>query len=160
LFIILFTQSNTTNVINKFLNSIKAKLNKLFVTILQQQQRIILSSNYIKNFKLNLFILSKILSSLNFKNTILFKLFFNFEDNTLFDSINFNKFSKTIKLLNTFQNLLFSNFDLILQRYLKLQSHQNKFANSFILLFKIMLLELYKPKIYVKAIANIYYKIN
>jgi len=37
LFIVLFTQSNIANVINKFLNSIKTKLNKLFVIILQQQ---------------------------------------------------------------------------------------------------------------------------
>ncbi len=49
-------QSNITNAINKFLNFVKAKLNKFFVTILQQQQRIILFSNYIKNFnKLNFF---------------------------------------------------------------------------------------------------------
>jgi len=33
--IVLFTQSNIANIINKFLDSIEAKLNKLFVTILQ-----------------------------------------------------------------------------------------------------------------------------
>ncbi len=63
-------QYNITNAINKFLNFVKAKLNKFFVTILQQQQRIILFLNYIKNFnKLNLFILFKILFFLDFKNT-------------------------------------------------------------------------------------------
>ena len=92
--IILSTQSNIANTINKFLNFVKTKLNKLFVTILQQQQRIVLLSNYIENFKLNLFILFKILSFLDFKSTISFELFFN--------SINFNKFFKTIKLLDTF----------------------------------------------------------
>ena len=78
-------------------------------------------SNYIKNFKLDLSILLKILFSLNFKNIILFKLIFDFENNILFDSINFNKFSKVTKLLNTLQNLLFANFDLIVQKYLELQ---------------------------------------
>ncbi len=120
---ILFTQSNIANFINKFLNFVKAKLNKLFVTILRRQQRVVLFLNYVKNFKLNLFILFKILSSLNFKDIIFFKLFFDSKDNTLFDFINFNKFSKVIKLLNTFQNLLFSNFDLVLQRYLKFRLH-------------------------------------
>jgi len=120
--IVLFTQSNTTNVINKFLNSVKAKLNKLFVTILRQQQRVVLLSNYIENFnKLDLFILSKILFFLDSKNTTFFKLFFDFKDSIFFDFIDFNKFSKVTKLLNTFQNLLFSNFDLALQRYLKLR---------------------------------------
>jgi len=80
-----------------------------------------LLSNYIKNFKLDLSILLKILFSLNFKNIILFKLIFDFENNILFDSINFNKFSKVTKLLNTLQNLLFANFDLIVQKYLELQ---------------------------------------
>ncbi len=120
---ILFTQSNIANFINKFLNFVKAKLNKLFVTILRRQQRVVLFLNYVKNFKLNLFILFKILSSLNFKDIIFFKFFFDSKDNTLFDFINFNKFSKVIKLLNTFQNLLFSNFDLVLQRYLKFRLH-------------------------------------
>ena len=120
---ILFTQSNIANFINKFLNFVKAKLNKLFVTILRRQQRVVLFLNYVKNFKLNIFILFKILSSLNFKDIIFFKLFFDSKDNTLFDFINFNKFSKVIKLLNTFQNLLFSNFDLVLQRYLKFRLH-------------------------------------
>ncbi len=102
LFIILFTQSNIANAINKFLNFVKAKLNKLFVIILQQQQRVILFLNYIKNFKLNLFILFKILFFLDFKNIISFKLFFNFKNNILFDFINFNKFFKVTKLLNMF----------------------------------------------------------
>ena len=75
--------------------------------------------NYIKNSKLDLFILFEILSSLNSKSTIFFKLFFNFEDNIFFNSINFNKFFKVIKSLNMLQNLLFSNFNLTLQRYLK-----------------------------------------
>ncbi len=120
--IVLFTQSNTTNVINKFLNSVKAKLNKLFVTILRQQQRVVLLSNYIENFnKLDLFILSKIFFFLDSKNTTFFKLFFDFKDSIFFDFIDFNKFSKVTKLLNTFQNLLFSNFDLALQRDLKLR---------------------------------------
>ncbi len=102
LFIILFTQSNIANFINKFLDSIETKLNKLFVTILQQQQRVVSLLNYVKNFKLNLFILFKTLSFLNFKNTIFFKLFFDFKNNTFFDFINFNKFFKVIKLLNMF----------------------------------------------------------
>jgi len=34
LLIILFTQSNIANIINKFLNFVKAKLNKFFITIL------------------------------------------------------------------------------------------------------------------------------
>ena len=118
---ILFTQSNIANFINKFLNFVKAKLNKLFVTVLRRQQRVVLFLNYVKNFKLNLFILFKILSSLYFKDIIFFKLFFDSKDNTLFDFINFNKFSKVIKLLNTFQNLLFSNLDLTLQKYSKLR---------------------------------------
>ncbi len=118
--IILFTQLNIANTINKFLNFVKAKLNKLFVAILQQQQKVVLSLNYIKNFKLNLFFLFKILSSLDSKSIISFKLFFNFEDNILFNFINFNKFFKATKLLNILQNLLFLNFDLALQRYLKL----------------------------------------
>jgi len=76
--------------------------------------------NYIENFnKLDLFVLSKILFFLDSKNTISFKLFFNFENNTFFDSINFNKFFETAKLLDIFENLLFSNLDLALQRYLK-----------------------------------------
>ncbi len=77
-------------------------------------------SNYIENSKLNLFILFKILSFLDFKNTIFFELFFDFKDSILFDSINFNKFFKVIKLLNMLQNLLLSNFDLILQKHLEL----------------------------------------
>ncbi len=112
-------QSNIANVINKFLNFVKAKLNKLFVTILQQQQRIVLLSNYIKNFKLVLFILFKILSFLDFKSIILFELFFDFKNNILSNFINFNKFFKVTKLLNIFQNLLFLNLDLALQRHLK-----------------------------------------
>ncbi len=100
--IVLFTQSNIANIINKFLDSIEAKLNKLFVTILQPQQRIILFLNYIKNFKLDLFILFEILSFLDSRDTILFKLFFDFEDSILFDFTNFNKFSKAIKLLDIF----------------------------------------------------------
>jgi len=79
---ILFTQSNIANFINKFLNFVKAKLNKLFVTILRRQQRVVLFLNYVKNFKLNLFILFKILSFLKFKDIIFFELFFDFEDNT------------------------------------------------------------------------------
>jgi len=79
-----------------------------------------LLSNYIENSKLNLFILFKILSFLDFKNTIFFELFFDFKDSILFDSINFNKFFKVIKLLNMLQNLLLSNFDLILQKHLEL----------------------------------------
>ncbi len=76
--------------------------------------------NYIKNFnKLDLFILFKILSSLDSKNIVFFKLFFDFKNNILFDSTNFNKFFKVTKLLNILQNLLFSNLDLILQKYLK-----------------------------------------
>ncbi len=120
--IILFTQSNIANTINKFLNFVKTKLNKLFIIILQQQQRAISLSNYIENSnKLDLSILFKTLSSLNFRNTIFFKLLFSFEDNTFFNFINFNKFSKITKLLNTFQNLLFSNLDLTLQKYSKLR---------------------------------------
>ncbi len=159
--IVLFTQSNIANIIDKFLNSIKAKLDKLFVTILQQQQRVVLLSNYIKNSnKLDLSILFDILSFLDFENTALFKLLFDFENNTFFNSTNFNKFSEIIELLDTFQNLLFSNLDLILQKYLKLRLYRNKFADSFTLLFKIILLELYKSKTYVKTIADIYYKID
>ncbi len=100
--IILFTQSNLANIITKFLNFVKTKLNKLFVIILQQQQRVVLFSNYIKNSKLDLFILFKILSLLDFKNTIFLKLFFDFKDNTFFDFINFNKFFEITKLLNIF----------------------------------------------------------
>ena len=78
-------------------------INSFFVTILQQQQRVISFLNYIKNSnKLDLFILFKILSFLDFKNTTFLKLFFNFENSFFFDSINFNKFSKIIKLLNIF----------------------------------------------------------
>ncbi len=114
-------QSNIANIINKFLNSIRVKLNKFFVIILRQQQRVVLLSNYIENSnKLNLFILFKILSFLNFENTIFFKLFFNFKDNFFFDFIDFNKFFKVIKLLNMFQNSLLLNLDLALQRYSKL----------------------------------------
>ncbi len=72
------------------------------------------------NSKLDLFILLKILFFLDFRNIISFKLFFDFENNILFDSINFNKFFKIIKLLNMFQNLLFLNLNLILQKHLKL----------------------------------------
>ncbi len=102
LFIILFIQFNIANFINKFLNFVKAKLNKLFVTILQQQQKVVLLSNYVKNSKLDLFILFKILSFLDFKSTIFFELFFDFKNNIFFDSINFNKFFKITKLLNMF----------------------------------------------------------
>jgi len=100
----LFTQSSATNVIDKFLNFVKAKLDELFVTILQRQQEIILFSNRIKNFdnKLDLFILFIILSSSNFEDTTSLKLFFDFKNNTLSNSINFNKSFKVIKLLNTF----------------------------------------------------------
>ncbi len=72
------------------------------------------------NSKLDLFILLKILFFLDFRNIISFKLFFDFENNILFDSINFNKFFKIIKILNMFQNLLFLNLNLILQKHLKL----------------------------------------
>jgi len=116
--------------------------------------------NYIENSKLDLSILFEILSFLDFEDIALFELFFDFKNSTFFDSINFNKFFEVTKLLNTLQNLLFSNLDLILQRHSKLRLYQNKFANSLILLFKIILLELYKSKIYVKTITNIYYKIN
>ncbi len=61
LFIVFFTQSNIANVIDKFLNFVKTKLNKLFITILRQQQKVVLFLNYIKNSnKLDLFILLKI----------------------------------------------------------------------------------------------------
>ncbi len=76
--------------------------------------------NYIKNSnKLDLFILFKTLFFLDFKNIAFFKLFFDFKDNIFFDSTNFNKFFKATKLLNILQNLLLSNLDLILQKYLK-----------------------------------------
>jgi len=136
------------------------------VIIFQKQQRIISFSNKIKNFnnKLeNLFILFIILSSLDFESTTFFKFFFvfNFENNTLFNSINFNKSFEVIKLLDTLQNLiLLQNLNLTLQRHLKFRSHQDKFINSFALLFKIIILELYKFKTYVKVITNVYYKIN
>ncbi len=77
--------------------------------------------NYIENSKLDLFILSKILFFLDFENTIFFELFFNFENSTFFDFINFNKFFETTKLLDIFENLLFLNLDLTLQKYSKFQ---------------------------------------
>ena len=158
--IVLFTQTNTANTIDKFLNFVKTKLNKLFVTILQQQQKVVLLSNYIENSKLNLSILFEILFFLDSKSTIFLKLFFDFENSIFFDSTNFNKFSEITKLLDIFQNLLFSNLDLTLQKYSKFRLYQNKFADFFVLLFKTILLELYKFKIYTKTITNIYYKIN
>jgi len=48
----------------------------------------------------------------------------------------------------------------MLERHSKFRIYKNNFANSFALLFKVMLLKLYKLKIYIKAITNIYYKIN
>jgi len=103
LLIVLFTQSNIANTIDKFLNFVETKLNKLFITILQQQQRVVLLLNYIENSnKLDLFILFKILSFLDFEDITLFELFFDFKDSIFFNFTNFNKFSKVIKLLNTF----------------------------------------------------------
>ena len=117
-------------------------------------------SNYIKNSELDLFILFEILSFSNSKNTIFFELFFDFENNIFFDSTNFNKFSKITKLLDIFQNLLFSNFDLTLQKYSKLRLYRNKFVDFFVLLFKTILSKLYKSKIYIEIITDIYYKID
>ncbi len=134
--------------------------------ILQEQQKVILLLNKIKNSnnKLeNLSILFTTLFFLNFENTIFSKFFFvfNFENNILSNSINFNEFFKVIEFLDTLQNLiLFQNLNLTLQRYSKFRLYRNKFVNSFSLLFKIILLKLYKLKIYIKAITNIYYKIN
>jgi len=134
--------------------------------ILQEQQKVILLLNKIKNSnnKLeNLSILFTTLFFLNFENTIFSKFFFvfNFENNILSNSINFNEFFKVIEFLDTLQNLiLFQNLNLMLQRYSKFRLYRNKFVNSFSLLFKIILLKLYKLKIYIKAITNIYYKIN
>ncbi len=75
--------------------------------ILQKQQRVIFFSNKIENSnnKLeNLFILFTILFSLDFRDIIFSKFFFvfNFEDNTFFNSINFDKSSKVIKLSSIF----------------------------------------------------------
>jgi len=134
--------------------------------ILQEQQKVILLLNKIKNSnnKLeNLSILFTTLFFLNFENTIFSGFFFvfNFENNILSNSINFNEFFKVIEFLDTLQNLiLFQNLNLTLQRYSKFRLYRNKFVNSFSLLFKIILLKLYKLKIYIKAITNIYYKIN
>jgi len=77
------------------------------VIILQKQQRVIFFSNKIENSnnKLeNLFILFTILFSLDFRDIIFSKFFFvfNFEDNTFFNSINFDKSSKVIKLSSIF----------------------------------------------------------
>jgi len=131
------------------------------VTILQQQQEIVLFSNRIKNSnnKLDFFILFTILFSLDSKSITSLKLFFDFKNNTLFDSISFNKFFEITKLLDTLQNLLLQNLNLTLQKYLKLRSYRNKFIDFFVLLFKIILSKLYESKIYIEAIANIYYKI-
>jgi len=141
---------------------VKTKLDELFVRILQQQQEIILLSNWIENFdnKLGLFILFIILSFLDSKSITSLELFFDFKDSALFNSINFNKFFEIIKLLDTLQNLLSQNLDLTLQRHSKLCLHRNKFVDFFILLFKTILSKLYKSKIYVEAITNVYYKIN
>ena len=118
-------------------------------------------SNYIENFnKLDLSILSETLFFSDSENTAFFELFFDSKNNIFFDSTNFNKFSKTTELSDIFQNLLFSNLDLTLQKYSEFRLYRNKFADSFVLLFKIILSELYKFKTYAETIADIYYKID
>ena len=79
------------------MNFVKAKLDKLFVAILQQQQRVVLLSNYIENSKLDLFILFKILFFLDFKNTI-FLSYFSISK-TIFFSTLLTSIS-SLKLLN------------------------------------------------------------
>jgi len=121
--IVLSTQFNIANVINKFLNFVKAKLDELFIAMLQQQQRVILLSNKIENFnnKQDLSILFIILFFSNFENTTSLELFFNFKDSIFSNFIDFNKSFEVTKLSNTLQNLLSQNLDLTLQRYSKLR---------------------------------------
>jgi len=48
----------------------------------------------------------------------------------------------------------------MLKKHLKLRIYKNDFVNLLALLFKIMSLESYKLKTYVKVITNVYHKMN